>query len=245
MNKRFLMGVLRDPEPEQGGGGELPPVPQDPPQDTERQQMLDRLAKLERAAEQRPVPVQPQQPAAPQNDAAAQKKAMEAEYWKDPLAFLQKYGQYVTQQTLNSVAPMLEGNARDQVRKSDPELFDALQAEIEANMQGLDPQLRANATIWMKAFEMARGQNIDKVLAIKGKKESNVQDGPITPSHRTPPAPRRTALSEDQQLFIKKFKLNEDQYRQGLEFHNNQEAMWDKVITFDSQTSMRSVDAGK
>lgn len=240
MHKRWFLGPLFEEETETGAGGgqELPPVPEGKQPDPELEELKARLARTEAAVRNQPVP-QPRPQAQPQNPQDL-KKAAEAEFWKDPLGTMQQFGNVIAQNIQAAQAAPLAGVAREQARKSDPELFDALSLEIEQNMQGVPDNYKTNPTMWGNAFNMAKGQNMDKVLALRGQKAPAGQgDGPVPAGNRPSPAQATARLSAEEATFARKMKLTPDQYAQGKEFHNDQDKMWSKVITFDSDISRR------
>lgn len=248
MNKRWFLGPLFEEAGEQSGGGgdALPDLPaQTPPPNTEMADLRSKVDQLAAAMKQQPVQ-QPQQQQAPTNDPAAMKKAAEKEFWADPLGTLQKVAAGVAEHVRNETAEPLAAVAKDQIRKTDPELFDALSLQIEQNMQGMAPQYKANPTMWANAFAMAKGQNMDKVLALKNKNTpAAANEGPIVPGSRPAPAAGQPKLNQEESAFARKMKLSPEAYTQGKEFADNQDKFWKKVITFDSIDSRREAPSAK
>lgn len=213
-----------------GGSGNLPPAANG---DNELKKLQDRVAAME-ASRQPPERTPPPSPP-PAANGQMSKADLEKMYWKDPIGYLQMAMGYTLQQAQNANADVLADVAKDRVRASDPEVWDALESIIMAKMTDVAPQYRANATVWQNAFNMAKGENMQKVLELKGnKKVVPTQDGPMPVTSKAPAAPAAAKLSDDEALFAKKMKLSADQYNKGKEFYNNQEAMWNSVITFDS-----------
>jgi hypothetical protein len=243
MYRKQFMGVLRE-EAGAADGGLPPSTPPAPPtpQVSEVDQLKARLADTERRLREQPVP--PSAPPPQQGDPAAMRKAMENEFWKDPLTVLEKFGNHITAQTQNQMSAPLAGVARDQIRNTDPELFDALAIHVEQNLSGVPDQYKANPTTWQNAFNLAKGQHVDKVLEIRGKSKAGAPgDGPVPVGARPSPAPAGPKLTDEEKHFASKMKLSPEQYEQGKKFYENQDTMWSKVVTFDSDVSRREARA--
>lgn len=249
MFNRFFRGVLLDPEPEQAGGtpsdGGLPDISAPPPQDDELAQLRARVAEYEaknRQYEQRfealrnqPVPQQPRQVVQPPTKADAERT-----FWQQPLETVAGAVQYAQQNTLQQVAPALAEVARDKARQSDPELWDALEPQINARINEFaaqNPQAIIYPQLWQNVFNTIKGENVEKVLQVKGKKTEQAsarQDGPITPGSKPSPAPRTPQLTDEERKWARKFKRTDEQYLQGKDFIENPDKWWGQMFTFDS-----------
>lgn len=246
MWNRFYRGVLLDPDPVQAGGdapndGGLPDIvaPQTPkpdPRDLEMQQLKETVNRLVTAVQDRPQPVQ-QQPTRPAFDRTEAVK----KFYEDPLGTLsgamEFASQRAVQQTMQTMAPTMVDMARSRARESDPDLFDIFEPQIVARMNEMPPELRTNTTVWVNVFNTLKGENLDKVMQHKGQKQSQKtsNDGPITPSSKSQPVnTNKTKLTDEELVWAKKYKLSPEQYAQGKADYANQEAAWNRVMTFDS-----------
>lgn len=231
-----------------GDGATLPEV-----KDTELDQLKARLAQqdtelstLKQTLQQRPAP-QPQQPQQKQPT----KQELEKEFWADPLGKLGELAQVVRNNTLAEVQAMqhepLTDLAKQKARETDPEVFDALEVQVLAKIQDIPKQYHTNTTLWVNALNQVKGENLDKVMEIRGKggqRQPHSPDGPAPTSPRNLPVTKKTLLPDEAEI-ARKMKLTPEQYLRGKEFYANQEDMWKGVVTFDSQFDRRTVDARK
>lgn len=214
---------------------------------------LNRVVDTMRAA---PAPNSPPaRPAAPPNDP----RALETQFWKDPLGMTQAIAQAAVAQAAQQPNPALDTlieTARTQARSKDPGVFDLLLAEIEAKVKGMPPQFHQSVSVWNNAFNMAVGENLQKVLehrkqaappaAPAAAATPAIGGGPAAPSPRQPAPPPEAPLNDDEKDFIKKFGISEDGYRRGIQYRDSQgdgkpgtPSAWDAVLTFDSDVKKR------
>jgi hypothetical protein len=231
-----------------GDGATLPEV-----KDTELDQLKARLAQqdtelstLKQTLQQRPAP-QPQ----PVPQKPPSKAELEKEFWADPLGKLGELAQVVRNNTLAEVQAMqhepLTDLAKQKARETDPEVFDALEVQVLAKIQDIPKQYHTNTTLWVNALNQVKGENLDKVMEIRGKsgqRAPHLPDGPAPTSPRNLPTTKKTLQPEEAEI-ARKMKLTPEQYLRGKEFYANQEDMWKGVVTFDSQFDRRTVDARK
>ncbi len=145
--------------------------------------------------------------------------------------------------------------ARDQARASDPALFDALSLEVDTMVTTqVDPQFRTNSTVWRNAFAQVKGQNIDKVMQIKGQQPPpepprgpavhiSREGGPSGSSPPRAPAPPSETLTDDEKHVARKLGLSEKAYLQGKKDLAGQAisgpSSWDRFITTSSRDKRR------
>ena len=199
------------------------------------------------------------QPAAPAQPDA---KALEAEFWKNPLGMTQAIAARAVAEASAAVTPAtdtLVNVAKEQARSRDPRIFDLLRAEIEAKVQGMPPQFHQSAAVWNNAFNMAVGENLDRVTAARATPPAAPAaaaaapaGGPAMPSSRQPAPPPEEKLTDDEKEFIGKFGLSAESYRRGKQRYEaqgtgkpNTPSSWDEVITFDSDQAKAKRAAAK
>jgi hypothetical protein len=208
---------------------------------------ITRIADNQRAA---PAPGSPQPQAPPKPDA----KTMEAEFWKNPLGMTQAIAQAAVAQAANQPQAgqdTLVDVARKAARERDPKIFDLLRVEIEAKVGNMPPQYHQSSSVWNNAFNMAVGENMEKVIAERSKGAApppapgGTPSGPSLPSPRAPHAPPEEKLTDDELAFIKKFNISPEGFRRGKKAYDEQDgdptkpSSWDSVITFDSEQAKR------
>lgn len=264
--QRFFMGPLRDPEPQPGSPPAaidgLPPTPPATPPaadpiaalQADVGRMSETLGRVVETIRQQPAPGTPPQaqPARPDP------KAIEAEFWKNPLGMTQAIATAAVNQAMQQPqagADTLADVARKQARDREPKIFDLLAAEIEGKVKGMPPQFHTSVSVWNNAFNMAVGENLDRVLAERAKGAPPVpgtptatapQGGPALPSPRAPQAPPEEKLDDAEKDFIKRFGISEAGFRRGKaayeaqgEGRPNEPSSWDAHITFDSEQKKR------
>jgi hypothetical protein len=257
-------GILREEAGTPVASGDA----QVPPQDDELEQLRAQLAKAEQKNTQLQSQVRQQpvvQPPAPQPQAPGQgtqmsEADMNRQFYQAPVRTTAEIARHEARQAASEIyntiqaqqGDLLVQQARESARKADPEVFDALEPLVMAKVEQMTsqmPQYKVNPTVWVNAFNMTKGENVDKVLEVKGRKSGQQggdpstgrNDGPRAPSTRAPAAPKKADLTDDQKAFAKKMKLSEDQYRQGMDFYANQDKMWEGVVTFDSISEPRRI----
>lgn len=250
MNKRWMLGPLWEEEQGAPQGSGNPPADG---ADDELEQLRRRLDAserktnaLEEQAKQKPV-VQPPQAVQPSQQQTVED--LNKKFWTNPAEMVAQMANVIAEQKAGQVygaiqsqqGDLLINQAKEVARKADPELFDALEVHIGAKMQTVPDQYKVNPTVWVNAFNTVKGEHMDKVMELKGKRvqPTGSGDGPRPPSHRQPPAAKVEKLSDDELKFARKLKLTEEQYRQGKEFYGDQEKMWKGVVTFDSTYEAR------
>lgn len=220
-------------------------------------QSESRTAQLEEHVKRQPVQHAPPQqpPAQPGFD----KKSLESEFWKDPLTMTANIARQAAAEAAQAVhvniqqsqGDLLAIQAKEVARRSDPEVFDALELHINAKLQDVPAAYKNNPTVWVNAFNVVKGEHIDKVIEIKGKGAQMQQqqrassDGPARPSAKAAPAPKKAELTQEQKDVARKMRLTEDQYRNGLAMYEDQSLMWKGVVTFDSHNEKREVENAK
>jgi hypothetical protein len=265
---KFNYGILREEAGTPAASGDATRNGA-PPQDDELEQLRAQLAQAEQKntqlqsqVRQQPV-VQPPPPQPTQAQPGQQmtEADMNRQFYQSPVRNVAEIARHEARQAAAEVystiqaqqGDLLVQQARETARKADPDVFDALEPLVLAKVEQMTsqmPQYKVNPTVWTNAFNMTKGENVDKVLEVKGRKTGQQggdpsttgrNDGPRAPSTRTPPAPKKVELSDDEKVFAKKMRLSEDQYRQGKEFHANQDKMWEGVVTFDSALEPRRI----
>lgn len=241
----FKRGLLYDEDPENTGAppsdGGLPEITpasasgEDNELATLRKRIKDTEARLEEVRN-RPVVMQPP----PQPRQQVTKKDIEDQFWRDPLQTVAGAMELSKNQTLQQVAPVMSEFARSKAREEDPELFDMFKEEITARVNEVAAQIPSAAMtpiVWHNAFKTIVGENVNKVIEVRGKRDrqpAGAPDGPIGVNTRSAPPPAKPKLSDDELLWAKKFKQTPEQYAQGKAFIENQDAWWGKMFTFDS-----------
>lgn len=236
MRKWNLNTVLRDPEPGAAGGGD--------PQMVAAQAEIDRLKLALQAKPLAAPPVTP--PAAP----VASKKEIEEAFWRDPLSVSAAIATHAVQQARENGPGMdtLTESAKSQARAGEEEIWDKYYPEIEASVnQNIQPQFRANVTVWRNAFSFIKGQHMKDIVEMsRGSQAPTVRtsgDGPAAPNVATPPAAGKTKLTDEQRQMSKNLGVSEDGYRHGIkiieEQHGRDASPWDSVITTESTPNRR------
>ena len=254
------MSPLRDPEPASAGGGGIPGLPPPPsPEgaDIDVKKLASTVEQMGRAIgtiseRLRTIPNAPPSLAAPAPPVPAAGE-VEKEFWKNPIstveAITKKAITEANAQTQNQPNPAFDTLvevARRQARDRDPEIFDMLIAEISTKINGMPAQFHQNSQVWNNAFNMAVGENMDRVIEKRRARQTPPPTaasgpGPAAPSARASAAPPAEKLSDDEREFCKKFGLSDDAYRRGKVRRDEQgsgrpgeKSSWDGVLTFDS-----------
>lgn len=256
MFNRFMRGPLRDPEPAPAGGapdGGIPGLPPPPEGD-------DPVTKLTRVVEQQQQDLQalrrqmpPAPPSvAPQVPQTPDKKAIEKQFWENPLDMVAAISQHAVQSAIAQHGQVgqdtLVETAKQQVRNLDPEVWDKFYIEIEAKVsEAVQPQYRGSVNVWRNAFNLVKGEHVTEIVKMKSAKPaapSASGDGPAPPSPKAAPAPKEDPLTPEQKDIARRFGLTDEDYRRGQANYGNQPgktlpSSWDQVITFDSEAKKR------
>lgn len=253
---RWNLGSLWDGEPGAAGGG-LPPGAPPPPPDVDVAKLVAQVEKQGQAIENivgaiRNIPAASAPSPRPQETKPDDVKAIEAEFWKNPVQVAQALSRQAAAEGIAAAAnnnPALDTlvlMARDSARKKDEKIFDLLATEIETKVNSLPPQFRQSASAWTNAFNMAVGENMERVVAERQKANPPaaapaVAGGPLPPSPRQADPPRTADLSVEEKDFCRRFGVSEDGYRRGKKAYAeqgsgrpNETSSWDGVMTFDS-----------
>ncbi len=230
-------------------GSPTVPVEGAPPEPNELDAMKAQLAAQSRKVQELEGALRSKSPSVPQPppSQAPDPKALENEFWKNPVgitaAIVQRGVQEAVQQSQGQNFELLRQLAKNQARSADQELFDKYEAEIEAKVGQVHPQFHTNPTVWINAFNVVKGEKMQEIL--RERREGPVapalripKDGPAPPSPKAPPEPSKRELTPEQLEVARRLKLTEDQYRAGLEHYERQsdtgKSSWDEVLTFDS-----------
>lgn len=239
--------------PEPDAGVTAPPTGADTGRLDKLQQQLDQQARdmaAMRTSQTRPTVTHPQP------NGTMSREDVEKEFWKNPLETSATIARMAATEAMNninaSMAPTLIDAARTSARNTDPELFDQYRDEVEAAVAIAPENIRGNANVWINAFRMVKGEHVNDIVAKKTAANASAavhtgkrtDDGPASPSTRTPAAPAKTALSDDEKSIARKLGLTEDGYRHGKELMEQQDgagpSMWDKVVTTNSREKRRN-----
>lgn len=259
IHERFWRGRLMDPTPAPAGGQDggvpgLPPPQVGPPAAGGD----DPITRLTRAVETqgetlRKLQAQaPPPPPVPGPPAPPDKKAIEKQFWENPLDMVAAISQHAVQTAIQQHGQVgqdtLVETAKQQVRALDPDVWDKFYIEIEAKVsEAVQPQFRGSVNVWKNAFNLVKGEHVSDIVKMKTAKlaaPAAAGDGPAPPSPKAAPAPREEPLTEDQKSIADKLGLSHDEYRRGIENYANQPgkiaaSSWDQVITFDSAKKRR------
>lgn len=239
---------LRDPEPAPAGGGVdglPPPAPTDDAVDQLTRTIEEQGRTLQQLQSRIPPAPPPAQPVAPD------KKAIEKQFWENPLDMVAAISQHAVQSALAAQPQVgqdtLVETAKQQVRSLDPDVWDKFYLEIEAKVsEAVQPQYRGSVNVWRNAFNLVKGEHVSDIIKMKAgpPKPAVPGDGPAPPSPRSAPAPKEDPLTAEQKEVAAKFGMSEDDYRRGLANVANQPGKtlpcaWDQVITFDSEAKRK------
>jgi hypothetical protein len=238
-----------------GGIPGMPPPPAPPSSDVDINRLVQTVeaqgATLNKLVERIG---QPAPPAAPPAPARPTTPDLEAEFWKNPVSVAET----IARKAVNDAAAMpnpsfdtLVTVARNEARNRDPKIFDLLLPEITIKVEGMPPQFRQSSSVWNNAFNMAVGENMDKVIAERTRAAAPAPapsgGGPAAPSPRAASAPPVPKLTDEERTFCGRFGLSEDGYRRGKSRYEGQgsgapdkPSSWDEVITFDSDKANRA-----
>lgn len=204
----------------------VPGLPPAPPADDPIAAMQRELAEM-RTTLQR-LPTKPATPASASStpDINAQKKALEDQFWQDPIAMTHLMAQTAAvnarQEVLQAVGPTLTEAAKQQARASDPELFDHLLPQIMQKVATVSPDLQTNPITWTTAFSVVKGEKIDDVLQFKASRQVSKPGGPQHGAPKPPPTPAGPVLNDEEKRFARKFGLTDEQYLEGRAMYDDQ-----------------------
>lgn len=248
---------MADDNQEQLGEEQQPPAVEDPtpPAGVSAEEMARLRSTVEQQARQiqqlgsrREAPQQ-QPPAAP---AVMDRKAIESEFWKNPLEVTSTIARIAAAEAQQNLMGSLGGTiyemAKSKAREKNPELFDRYRDEIEAAVASAPENIRSNVAVWTNAMNIVFGSHIDEISASKPREGGAPAvrtrgDGPSAPGTRSAPAPVAVKLTEEQQAMARNLRITDDEYRHGLEILERQDAkgpsVWDEVVTTDSDKARR------
>lgn len=174
-------------------------------------------------------------------------KALENEFWKNPLgmtaALVQRGVQEAVQQSQGQNYDLLLDLAKGRARGLDPDLFDKYEMDVEAKVNQVHPQFRTNPVVWINAFNTVKGEKIQEILRDKAQSPGPAiripKDGPSAPSPKAAPEPAKRELTPDELEIARRLRISPDAYRHGIELYEGQSdkgnSSWDGVMTFDSE----------
>ena len=244
----FNPAVLRDAEPEAGGGdGEVSDI------ERLRQEVQlgnQRFNMLEASLRQAAQPVA-QQPGPQQPDLTEINKHI----WANPARAMENMNAQFQQQLGAAFANDQEALvtvARNSAREIDADLWERYKGEVEERMAQLPVQYHRNPNTWKIAFQNVLGAHYRDLRSDAAEKDRpartpaiKVKDGPAAPSTRPAPTPADAELDPQALQIGKKMRLldPEKDMRRGLQLYANQgdpddptkPSSWDEVITFDSR----------
>lgn len=185
------------------------------------------------------------------------KEDIEKRFWTDPLdmtsAIANRAVFEAEQRIMSNVIPSQREAARKEIRGSgiDAEIFDKYAAEIDAAINGMQPQFQGNIQVWRNALNIIKGDHFDDITKFKADKRAaeggdsivtttRTNDGPALPSGRQPPPPKEKPLSDDEKRIAGGLELTDAEYKRGQHRYDNQDTEWSKVVTFSSATKRRA-----
>lgn len=254
---RFQMGSLMEEAPAAGSGtATLPPVaaPQPDPAvqrlQTELQRSKQDVETLRRQIFSTPAP----QPAAAPSAPAPTKADINREFIKDPTEYSMAIATRVANETINrTMGPAYETmveQARQLARGEDPEMWDRFQAEIQANVDMVEPHLKTNVNVWKNSFRMVKGAHLSEIVeAARAKPNSGpgiiIRDGGgPTHSNAAAPAQPKEAITPEEHRVAQKFRISDEEYLRSKKANLSQTdfilnplgpSSWDEHVTFDSR----------
>ncbi len=237
----------------------LPPPPvQDPAIARMAQKIQAQDQELERL--KRTVMAPPQAPGG-----GMSKADLEKEFFKSPLEFTANIAQRAVQEYAQRQGPGVGFDTQVEMaariaRGDDPEeqaIFDKWRTEIEATVMQVDVPQRANATVWVNAFKMVKGNHARELMdSVRGKGEENRApgviirpgNGPAAPTKAAPAPAGNAALSDEEKREARKFRISDERYatakKENLEqsdFMRNPlgPSSWDQHVTFSTRGNRR------
>ena len=258
---RFGLGVLRNPEDEDGGGGDgqaaLFDEPAAEPKDKAEPAGGDRLAKLEQKIDeqngflanffQRPQQ-QPQPPSRP--DPGAQKKQFEEAFFQDPARFSAQVAQHAAANQANQLRgelhPMQVQMAQQDARQKDPELYDKYSQEVtEWVRDTYGPADWTNPFVWNQALKNVKADKLDEIAEWKAQKKKAAASI-NAPSRRGFSGEEPKGLSDEERTMADFLGMSHGDYEEARKGWTNDskapttgrkmlDSGWSNVITLDSR----------
>jgi hypothetical protein len=262
MHRSWWMGPLWEGEPAAAGGGTgvLPPPPaRDPERDrlaADLARERDNNARLTAALGTRTAPPA----AAPPVDNTL--RDLNKKFYENPVGHSVTIAQEAARTILAEQAqhqhPTLVMAARNQIRATNPELFDRYAADIDAKVGSLAPQWATNATVWGNAFTQVKGEKMEEIVAARQAAlppDTSPQapalhisngGGPARPSAPPAPGSKGPKLNDQEKEWAARFEMKEEDYARSRDRTFEQEAVnplnsmkkmsfFDGAITFNSQ----------
>lgn len=247
MNRfRWMQQPMEEAPATAGGGvpGTPPPIVKDPAIEAMEKQLAkqeETIGRLTTAVQNQPIPQQ--QPPAQ----TPSKADIEKEFFKNPLdvtaAIVHKtVSDAIAASEMQNLDTLVE-SARTQARNEDTAFFDKYALEIEAKVKAMAPPFQKNVMIWRNAIKMTKGEHLeDLIKAAVEKPNGGPPDGPRTPGHRQPDAPKDEPLTEDERTVAKGLRISEERYKRGKKHvvrmgdkgNTLAEGAFDRLLTFDS-----------
>lgn len=261
---RFGFGVLRDSEPEGGGGGQAE-LFDDPPEQTPEPRAKpedDRLAKLEKKLDeqngflasffQRPQQQQRQQP---QADPTDRKKQFEEAFFQDPARFSATVAAHAAQQQANQIRgelhPMQMEMAQQKARQADPEIYDKYKDKVSEWVRNTyGPADWTNPFVWESGLKFVKADNLDEIAEWKAQKKKAAASI-NAPSRRGFQGDDHKGLSEEEKEMADFLGLSHSDYEDARKGWQNDmkaptsgrkmlDSGWADVITLDSRKPRKS-----
>ena len=248
---RFGLGVLRDPELEDGGGGGAEPEvaePQPNPGD-------DRLARVEQKLDQQSGFLanffqRPQQQQQSRPDPNAQKKQFEEAFFQDPARFSAQVAQHAATTQANQIRgelhPMQVKMAQQEARQADTELYDKYGGEITEWVRNTyGPADWTNPFVWNQAVKNVKADKLDEIAEWKAQKKKAAA-AVNAPSRRGFSGEDPKGLTDEERTMADFLGMSHGDYEAARSGYNNDtkapttgrkmlESGWSDVITLDSR----------
>lgn len=264
--RHFLSGILRDPEPESGGGGQAelfddPAEQNDPPAADPGD---DRLARLEKKLDsqngflanffQRPQ----REPQQQRPDPNVQRKQFEDAFFQNPTGVTAHMATQAAQQQANQLRgelhPMQVRLAQDEARGKDPEVFDKYKDKVSEWVRNTyGPADWTNPFVWEQGLKGVKADHLDEIAEWKAQKKKAAASI-NAPSRRGFSGDEPKGLSDDERAMAEFLGMSDADYedaRKGWATdlsapttgRNMLKSGWSDVITLDSRKPRKRAKA--
>lgn len=183
------------------------------------------------------------------------------DFYKDPWNMSAAVSLHAANETVtNAMAPMydtLVATARNVARGTDPEeqaLFDELLPDIELKMALVAPSWKQNATVWVNAFNVVKGEKFKQLMTKNNEGRApavHIRNG-NGPSAPTPaqPATNKVKITDAEAATARKFGMTPEHYAQVRDrvFKTEEENPLGKIDGpgfFDGRITYRTEDLRK
>lgn len=235
-------GILREGEPEGGGGAEeLPSPPEKPKEEPWKRLYEEQRNRMEEM--QRSIMAMQEQPRPEQSQPKLSQEELRDMFWNDPVkyadALAQRRAYEIAQHSMQPHMETLVDYAKKQAREANPELFDKYATDIEKKVKDhTEPQWHTNVHVWRNAASVVFGEKMKEIM---DEKQQRSPDGPSLKSAGTksPGEGKSVKLSQEEREVAKRMGLTEKQYARGKEAYDDQSKAWDNIITFSTRDKSR------